>query len=81
VDNRQLYYFLAIVEEGNISKAAEKLHIAQPYLSQMLKLLEDELDIKLIKEIRASFWLLKQAVCFATEQSRFLTYQKQQSRS
>ena len=49
MDIRQLKYFLAILEEGSITKAAEKLHIAQPPLSHQLKLLEDELDIKLIE--------------------------------
>lgn len=49
MDIRQLTYFLAIVEEGNITKAAEKLHMAQPPLSQQLKLLEDELGVKLLE--------------------------------
>lgn len=55
MDNRQLTYFLAIVEEGNITKAAERLHIAQPYLSQQLKLLEDELGVRLIERTTRKF--------------------------
>lgn len=48
IDNRQLKYFLAIAEERNITKAAERLHIVQPYLSLQLKNLEEELGVKLI---------------------------------
>lgn len=49
MDIRQLNYFMAIVEEGNISAAAKRLHISQPPLSMQLKLLEQELGTVLLE--------------------------------
>jgi DNA-binding transcriptional LysR family regulator len=49
MDIRQLKYFIAITEEEQITKAAKKLHLAQPHLSRQLKLLEDELGVKLVE--------------------------------
>lgn len=49
MDIKQLTYFVTIAEEGTITNAANKLHMAQPPLSTQLKLLEDELGIKLIE--------------------------------
>jgi len=40
-------YFIAIVEEGGISKAAKKLYISQPSLSKYLLRLEDNLNVTL----------------------------------
>ncbi|SIQ92095.1 LysR family transcriptional regulator [Halanaerobium kushneri] len=45
---RVLRYFLTVVREGNITRAAETLHITQPTLSRQLKQLEEELDTQLI---------------------------------
>ena len=44
---RILKYFLAVVREENITKAAESLHITQPTLSRQLMQLEDELQCQL----------------------------------
>lgn len=45
---RHLRYFARIAEEGNISRAAAKLYIAQPALSLQLRQLEEELGVQLL---------------------------------
>ncbi len=49
MDIRRIKYFVSIVEEGQISLAAKKLNMAQPPLSQQLKLFEEELNTKLFE--------------------------------
>lgn len=41
----QLYYVLAVAEQQNFTKAAEKCFVTQPTLSMQIQKLEDELDI------------------------------------
>ena len=48
MDIRQLTYFMVIAEEGQITAAARRLHMAQPPLSQQMKALEEELGVQLL---------------------------------
>jgi DNA-binding transcriptional LysR family regulator len=45
---RQLQYFLAVIEEGSFTKAAARVHVAQPGVSAQIRRLEHELGHELL---------------------------------
>lgn len=45
---RQLSYFVAVVETGSISAASRQVHVAQPALTRQIRLLEEDLETRLL---------------------------------
>ncbi len=70
MDIRSLKYFVVAAQEKNITKAAEKLFIAQPPLSRQIKLLEEELGVNLFIRGKRQLQL--------TEEGRYLKQQAEE---
>lgn len=51
IDLRHLRYLVVAIEEGQITRAAERLHLAQPALSQAIAKLETQLGVQLLERL------------------------------
>ena len=57
VDTRLLRYFAAVAEEGNLTRAAERLFVSQPALTKQIRQLENQLGVQLFTRSRAGMTL------------------------
>ncbi|ANE47916.1 transcriptional regulator [Paenibacillus swuensis] len=69
---RQLQYVIQIAAEKNFSRAAEKLHIAQPSLSQQLSKLEKEIGVLLFRRSTNSVELTHAGAAFVEQAQKII---------
>src|SRR6185503_3576884 len=69
---RHLRYFVSVAETLSFTKAAEKLHTAQPSLSRQIKDLEEELGIRLLNRTKRVVTLTDEGRSFLIDAKRLL---------
>ena len=69
---RHLRYFVAVAEELNFTKAAEKLRLAQPSLTRQIHNLEAELGVRLLNRTKNQVSLTDEGRSFLVDARRLV---------
>jgi DNA-binding transcriptional LysR family regulator len=69
---RHLRYFVAVAEDLNFTKAAAKLHLAQPSLTRQIHNLEEEIGVRLLNRSKSQVALTEEGRSFLVDARRIL---------
>ena len=69
---RHLRSFCVVAEELHVTRAAKRLHIAQPALSQQIRALEEDLEVRLLNRVGRGIELTEAGRYFKTEAEALL---------
>lgn len=73
VDTRLLRYFAVVAEEGNLTRAAQRLFVSQPALTKQIKQLEAQLGVRLFTRSRTGMALTDPGQALAERAQAVLT--------
>lgn len=77
LDLRQIRYFVAVAEAGNVGRAAEALHISQSPLSRQIMQLEEQLGVTLFERAKQRVHLNAEGRAFLTQARALLASARQ----
>ncbi len=69
---RHLRYFVAVAEHLNFTKAAARLHLAQPSLTRQIHNLEAEIGVRLLNRSKSQVALTEEGRAFLVDARRVL---------